>query len=459
MNSTYKPSKKARQNLLLKLVSRSFDIVYSSLDWFGSGIINAGVGIWKAIPFRLKKSKLKEVKSLAIIPTESNKNSQLVVFQKKSTNPIVLVKNNLKQKTQKIANFILIPSSDQKKPIEGELVKALQSINLTNQKILVQISKKNSFLQLVLIAILIALVANTSVLFFNRTPTTSQAQQVQNQEQDITNKVQVSDQNKPGLRILDSFLNTNVVAEIGQSLKVEKDKITIGNVSNCQTPIPPPFENGCDLIILPFGMGINSRGTFFKSINFEGRIEGKNQIKLTKKNFENGNISPEIGKVDGLSATKRIRLPENFSLVEGLQLKFWNVEGGLEITKISIEYASVDNLSQVSGKIKNWTQGQKQFAEIYADWNENRAFEPRSDQRWDCKANFSGVKPVVIDEDGSFVIFRDDSCFVDVKPDSWFIDEQKSVLPSGDWLLVLNGAEKIYHFKTDTQTPKIVLEL
>jgi hypothetical protein len=135
------------------------------------------------------------------------------------------------------------------------------------------------------------------------------------------------------------------------------------------------------------------------------------------------------------------------------------VEGGLEITKISVEYASVDNLSQVSGKIKDWTQGQKQFGEIYADWNENRGFEPRSDQRWDCKANFSGVKPVVINEDGSFVILRDDSCFVDVKPDNWFIDEQKSVLPSGDWLLVLNGAEKIYHFKTDAQTPKIVLEL
>lgn len=319
------------------------------------------------------------------------------------------------------------------------------------------LQKKVKLGQYLIFAAILILVINTVFILFQ---SPFQNANAGNNVVQTTSGVQnlITDTSQPGVRVVENFLTTKLIAEVGQSIDIQKDKIITKGTNNCKTPVSPPAENGCEFVLLPSSLSIPIRGTLYKSIKFEATITGDSEIVIIKKNYEKGRIIDNIGSVNATNLNKKMVLPESITGVEGLGIKLWEKGGTIEIRKIIIEYFNVESMIAVSGKINDWKEASPVLGSIYLDVNENKKFDIKTDKPWICKPNFPGLVAVNIDIDGSFVMYRDDSCFVDVKPDFFFTDEQKSVLPPGNWLMVLKDGKEVYNFTIEVKDKEKVLE-
>jgi hypothetical protein len=264
---------------------------------------------------------------------------------------------------------------------------------------------------------------------------------------------------EPGLRIITNFTTNKGVIDIGYSLDVQKEIIKMKNTSNCKTPNIPPLQNGCNVTVLPSALGIPARGTIFKNIQFEGSIPKDSKIKMDIKDFEQGDLTQDLGSFGQEKIGKPLDIPANIGGTQGIYLRLWTLGGEISITKIAIEYYNVDQLKPVSGKINpELLQDVKSFV-VWEDKDQNRLWDPKIDVIWNCRPNFSGVLPLEVGANGNFVMQRDDICFTDVKPDKWYVDKGINVLPNGRWLLVSQEPEIVIPFEVLNKTDKTVMEI
>lgn len=477
----------------LKLLLYPFFALYWLLDNFGQGLIYFGEYIYKFLNLgfqkflqisiklvkvlKLKKNETKgkittnqkldnQVSTIISLPDNQDINQEKAINRK----PHVFTKNNLISGNFEIDNLL-----KKKKITNQELLFAIkilienitkfpnQAQNLsttTYRNLSTEIFPKFKFIKLLVIFFGVVLTLNTLFLLFESPFKTAKASENQIQSQ-VGVQTLISETSQPGVRILENFQDTNVVAEVGSHLNIERSRIYPKTSQNCKTPVPPPTENGCDFVVIPSGLAIPLRGTIFQSLRIEATITGESEIIISKKNYETSRPSEEISRFNSINLNTRISLPEVILGTEGLEFKIWEKNGSVEIRKIVFEYFNVNNLSKVSGKILNWEGGPKLIGQIFQDVNQNKKLDERIDKPWSCRAYFPGSMPVNIDEDGGFVIYRDENCFVDVKPDAWYTDEKKTVLPAGDWLMVVNlgSQNKIYSFNIPIDKPEVVLEL
>jgi|GEM_PF-1734405 len=400
--------------------------------------------------FLFKPKKAAEKNQIQLAPvTNLAKITPPVSKTEVKTKPIVAEKNTLK----------IDPSLS-----SGSTMEILQNLaqvvsNLAeNDRIYRQnLQKKVKWGQyLIFGAILILLINTVFVLFQSPFQNANAGNNVTQTTTGVQNLI--TDTTQPGVRVVENFLTTKLIAEVGQSINIQKDKIITKGTNNCKTPVAPPTENGCEFVLLPSSLSIPIRGTLFKSIKFEATITGDSEILLIKKNYEKVRIVDNIGSVTATNLNKKMVLPESISGVEGIGIKLWEKGGTIEIRKIIIEYFNVETMIPVSGKINNWKETTPILGSLYLDVNENKKFDVKTDKAWICKPNFPGLVAVNIYIDGSFVMYRDDSCFIDVKPDFFFTDEKKSVLPPGDWLMVLKDGKEVYHFTIEVKDKEKVLE-
>lgn len=406
--------------------------------------------------FKAKKEIKTDVQKL------ENPSSTSTIKPQISTKPASHLKtkpNVLKTEiNQEISNINEIDfSSSSSKEILQNLANLVNSLAQNDRVYRQGLQKKVKIGQYLIFGAILILVVNTVFVLFQSPFQNANAGTATQTTTGVQNLI--TDTTQPGMRVVENFLSNKFVAEVGSSINIQKDKIITKGTNNCKTPVPPPSQNGCEFVLLPSSLSIPIRGTLFKTIKFEATVTGDSEILITKKNYEKGRIIDTIGSITATNLNKKMVLPESILGVEGLEIKLWERGGTIEIRKIIIEYFNVETMVPVAGKINNWKATSPVLGSIYLDINENKKFDVKTDKPWICKPNFPGLVSVNIDTDGSFVMYRDDSCFIDVKPDFFYTDEKKSVLPPGDWLLVLDNGKEVYNFTIEVKDKEKILEL
>ncbi len=321
----------------------------------------------------------------------------------------------------------------------------------------IKIKKRFQLEAIILSFFLIILIIQTIIIFtFNNNKVdTGLAMETRS----LNNQNRIEYNNDIGTRILDNFQNHSSLIEFGGKIEIGKNKIKTINHTNCKTPILPPIENGCYFVISPNNINIPDKGLIFKNIIFDAQLSGDSQIEIELKNYNSGKITSKIGTIKSTTVDKKLILPENISKSEGLFITLWQKSSEIIINKIIFEYLSTDMLIPVSGKIQNWKQDKNLLANIILDNNENKKYDLKIDQNWNCRNSFPGVKSIEIDIDGGFVIKRDDQCYIGYKPDSWFTDNNKNSLPPGMWLLHIPDINTSYSFEIKNGETQKVLEI
>lgn len=437
-------------------LAASFNVVYNSLVFFGDLIIAVSSFLWLGftnLP-SLFGSFFKRSNSSVQVATTNNilNTNQIATISKK---PEIRVKPKIKSDHKNSSELDF--SSESIKETLQNLANLVSNLAENEKSYRASLQKKVRLGQYLIIGAILILVVNTVFILFQSPFQNASASGISSQ---TTSAVQnlVTDNTQPGMRVVDNFLGNKLIAEAGSSINIQKDKIITKGTNNCKTPVLPPSQNGCSFVLIPSSLSIPIRGTIFTTIKFEATITGESEIQISKKNYEKGKNIVDIGSITALNLNKKMPLPESITGVEGLEIKLWERDGNIEIRKIVIEYFNVDSLVAVSGKINDWKEAQPTTGSVYLDLNENKKFDVKTDKQWTCRPNFPGLMSVSIDTDGSFVMYRDDSCFIDVKPDLFYTDEKKSVLPPGNWLLVLKNGEQVYNFTIDIKDKDKILE-
>ncbi len=246
------------------------------------------------------------------------------------------------------------------------------------------------------------------------------------------------------------FTNNPAVADIGFILDVQKGSISTHNTTNCSTPILPPVNNGCYFSVLPYSLEIPTKGTIFQTLKLSGEITKDAEIQVNLKDYDKGELKEKILTITKDSLDKPLILPEVISSKMGLYFTLWSKTGEVSVSRIVLDFANIDSLKQVTGKISPEDTQKMQNSTIFTDLNDNQKLDI-DDKPWKSRSFFTGIKPVNPDQSGSFVLSRDENGYTGTKPNSWSGDENKKSLPAGKWLLVSNDRMITYSFVVKTQ--------
>jgi hypothetical protein len=307
--------------------------------------------------------------------------------------------------------------------------------------------------RIVFVILSILAVANLGQILY------TQFSSVKNQLTDNTISKSVITENKPKITSkgdytasINSFYNNIAITGLGYQLELKKNSVSTKGTTNCYTPTPPPIANGCGFEIRPYAASIPIEGTRLLNIIFDAKIGQNDKIVVDLKDSNTGEITSNLGKIEGRFKELATRLPPNFKKNEQILIRLWP-ESGSEITvnEIFFEYLDINKLQTAELKLtpedtKKYT-GKK--SEIYLDTDKNGSFDKNTDILWNCKDGFSGVKPTTIKEDGLIKLERDDSCIKDNLPSGWKTDGGYSTLNPYYWLLVINddSSNKTYPFQ------------
>lgn len=274
-------------------------------------------------------------------------------------------------------------------------------------------------------------------------------------------EAKITETNWPSQQIIDNFSGNSAFVEIGSKVLLKANSLEVPSHANCQTPVLPPLVNNCYVILAPATLGLPEGGIFYRTLELTGHIPPKTKIMVSLKNYDSGKeenlLRPDELREADESGKMILRLPATIRKVEGLRLNFWLPQNtNLYISNMKIVYFDQRNLHAVSGKLNAIPQGS---GLVYLDTDENAKFDPKVDQLWSCRPNFSGAHNVTVDPAGNFEILRDDSCVLE-KPETWKTAKQHPVLPAAKWLLVFDNGQTVYAFDmTKSVDGQLVLEL
>lgn len=233
---------------------------------------------------------------------------------------------------------------------------------------------------------------------------------------------------------LNYFLNHPSVIEIGAKLKVEKNSISTNQSPNCKTPVLPPIENGCQILMSPSKLLIP--GMRLTSVQLEGQILENNEIHLEKIPFDKVE-NPRVLGIISSNDNRPIPLSQSFGPQEVLRLRMWNKsQSDIELSKIIFTYVDFDSLRPV---ILDTTKP-LEAAIIYMDVDKDKKYDQQKDLIWTCQQDFPGIK--LEKRANTTLIKRNDACMqASTKPESWLSDEGQNALPIGSWLINLNDGK------------------
>jgi hypothetical protein len=249
---------------------------------------------------------------------------------------------------------------------------------------------------------------------------------------------------------LTTFLNSPAISEVDYKVEATANFIQNFDDQNCKTPVIPPAKNGCGFVVLPYSLNIPQEGTYLKAIKLSGELNEGGKIILNIKDYESGQLSEEIATIEKKDLDRKINIPPFMKKTEGLYFRFWTPGGQGKITKIGVDYFSIEDFKKVRGIIKNFKEKDSSkinILEIYRDKDENGFFNPKKDTPWICNSSFPGAS-VEIDQDGVFKVLRDSSCYNGLEPNKFNGDNKEHSLPPGKWFLVINKQES-YDFEID----------
>jgi hypothetical protein len=262
--------------------------------------------------------------------------------------------------------------------------------------------------------------------------------------------IQKPENREPNQKTITQFTNNKGIVDVGWILKLEKNSIATNGSPNCKPSADVLVQNGCYFALLPYSLGISTRGTIFKSILVDGKLTKNASVFVDLKNYGDDDKFEQVSELTSDKLNKEIPLPQIIPSNKGLYFRLFSKDGEIDIMKIRLSYYSTESLKPVTIKMNPEQKNLFQGGFIAADTNGNGDFEPNIDQRWGCKPNFPGVKTVEINDLGIAILTRDDTCFVDVKPQNWAgSDGAKRSLPAGGWFLISpDNSQKIY-FEVD----------
>lgn len=230
---------------------------------------------------------------------------------------------------------------------------------------------------------------------------------------------------------INSFFNNTAVSQIGFQLELKKNSISTKGTTNCNTPTPPPIKNGCSFEIRPFATSIPYEGSKLLNILFKGKIGSADKIALNLKDSESGEITANIGNIEGQFKELSQKLPTTFKKTEQILVNLWPQAGSeLTVEEVIFEYINYNKLQPVELKLNS--ENAKKYSgkdvEIYLDVDKNSLLDKTSDTLVSCKENYPGIKPTTVKEDGTVKLERDDSCIKENLPPSWKTDSGSGAL-------------------------------
>ena len=310
-----------------------------------------------------------------------------------------------------------------------------------------------------LVAIVLIVVCINLIFLFLRPQSSNQSVAV---EPAKTNSVASSD-NK--LKVVNQasvyiFENNPAIFDFGFKIDLKPDHIANLNDPNCQTPIVPPTVNGCGFALDLQKIGLPKNAVYFRYATIEtDAMTSSQKIQIDLKDYQKGELTQNIGLIEGGASTHKIALPANIASSQSLYFRFWAPQNVIKIKKITIEYFSTIDLKPVTINFDTVFKEAK-TGRIYLDTDSDGKFTQNIDKRWECTPTFPGVLPINLKDQASTKLIREDGCMTENKLESWASDAGLNSLPASKWLLVIDGQTSAsFETKTDNQNSSFDLKL
>jgi hypothetical protein len=248
---------------------------------------------------------------------------------------------------------------------------------------------------------------------------------------------------------INSFYGNTAISEIGYQLDLKKQSLSTRNTSNCFASTIPAIKNGCGFEIRPYATTIPKQGTKLLNLIFKAQMGQNDKIALDIKNSETGEITSSLGIIEGKLKELSLKLSGSLAQNEQILVRLWP-QSGSEITvdSIIIEYLDVTKLQPVELKLN--PEDAKKYSgknlNIYLDVDKDGFLDKSNDLLWDCRNNFPGIKPMIINQDGAIKLERNGECVKENIPNNWKSDSGNNSLAPYYWIAVI----KIDELKNDT---------